>query len=88
MMIDYIVKYQNKYVYASLFKHNMVSLFEKEVELTNLLNSNVFNFNFETPEWPSTSVDTKAAREPYNGSIFKLRENYKSIFPNSYQKES
>ncbi len=39
MMIKYIIKYQDKYVYAHLFEKNLVDLIEKGVEMFGLFNS-------------------------------------------------
>lgn len=74
-------------MYANLFKYNFVELVQKEVTLKPLLESSIFNLNYETQEWPATSVNTKLVRAPYNQSIFKLREMYHSIFPDVYKKE-
>jgi hypothetical protein len=54
-MISYIVKYQNSFVYSHLFKFNLVELLLKEVEMTALLESDIFNYTFDFDEWPSTN---------------------------------
>jgi hypothetical protein len=54
-MINYIIVYQNSFVYAHLFEHNLVELIEKEVEITPLLDSEVLNYTFDFDQWPSTS---------------------------------
>lgn len=87
MMITYLCKFQNSYVYANLFKHNLVELLDKECDVCSLFNSEIFNFVYETPEWPSTSVETKTKMQPFNKSIFQLRNNYKAIFPKISKKE-
>jgi len=43
LMINYIVKYQNSYVYANLFKYNLVNLIEEGVIVAPLMNSNIIN---------------------------------------------
>jgi hypothetical protein len=43
-MIDYIINYQNSYVYSHLFEYNLVELLQKEVTLQPLLNSKVFSY--------------------------------------------
>ena len=80
-MIDYIIRYQNKFVYAHLFERNLVDLIEKGVEMTQLLKSAIFNHVFDYDEWPTTSQDTTTMLEPYNKSLFKLRFEYGAIFP-------
>jgi hypothetical protein len=39
LMVDYIINYQNTYVYAHLFEKNLIDLIEKGVEMTALFNS-------------------------------------------------
>lgn len=79
-MVDYIIEYQNNFVSSYLFLNNLRDLIEKEVELSGLLNSNVFSFTFDYDEWPSTHSDEKKYIRPYNGSIFEIRNHYRSIF--------
>jgi hypothetical protein len=80
LMIDYIVKYQNSYVYSHLFEHNLVELLNKNVTMTGIFNSRVFNHPFDYDEWPTTNSNTDKMLEPYNHSIFKLRYEYPMIF--------
>ena len=58
MMISYIVKYQNTYVFSNIFKHNFVDLIQKEVNLKPLLESKIFNHTFDYDEWPATNSNT------------------------------
>lgn len=53
-MIDFIVKYQNSYVYANLFKYNLVSLITTGVDVAGLFESKIMNTVFDYIEWPST----------------------------------
>jgi len=76
LMIDYICKFQNSYVYSHLFENNLVDLINKGVKMTDLFNSNVFNHTFDYDEWPATNADTRKIIVPYNKSIFKLRYEY------------
>lgn len=80
LMINYICKFQNQYVYAHLFEYNLVDLINKGVDMTNLFNSNVLRHEFDIDEWPPTSADTSKILAPYNLSIFKLRTSYYKIF--------
>ena len=76
IMIDHIVKYQNNFVSAFLFRHNMVQLMGKGIEVSKLLSSNIFNHHFEFEEWPVAHRNLKKIILPYNNSIFNLRESY------------
>jgi hypothetical protein len=80
LMINYICKYQDNYVYSHLFEHNLVELINKGVEMLNLFNSNIFNRTFDFDEWPATNADTTKQLAPYNKSIFKLRFEYPAVF--------
>lgn len=80
-MIDYIVKYQNNYVSASLFYKQMPILMEKGISVVKLLNSNVFSFSFDYDEWPTNHKNDTACMRPYFNNIFELRNNYKTCFP-------
>ena len=64
-----------------MFRTCFLQLIEKGVELTNVLNSDIFCFKFDYDEWPSTHVDKNRYLKPFNGSIFELRNEYKNIFP-------
>jgi hypothetical protein len=79
-MIDYICEFQNKYVYAHLFEFNLVDLLRKEVQMTRLFNSSVFNYTFDFDEWPATNPDTSKILAPYNKSIFKIRYEYPEVY--------
>ena len=43
-MINYIVEYQNDYVFNNLFNHIFVDLMNRGVNVTPLLESNIFNY--------------------------------------------
>jgi hypothetical protein len=81
-IIDYITKYQNKWVYASLFHNNLVTLLEKGIKLEGLFRSSVLVCAIKSPEWPSVQADTRIIKAPYSESIFDLRtkESYEKIF--------
>lgn len=64
-----------------MFEHNLVDLINKGVSMKDLFESNIFTYNFDYDEWPATNADTSKALAPYNGSIFKLRYQYGSVFP-------
>lgn len=53
LMIDYIVKNQNSYVYSFLFNKNFVDLVNRGIQVTPLLESKIFNREFDYDEWPA-----------------------------------
>lgn len=81
IIIEYIVKYQNNFVSSFLFLRNFPSLLDKGIFVKPLLDSYVFNYEFDLDEWPSThNVDEEFLR-PYNENLFDLRKNYSVVFP-------
>ena len=59
----------------------MPSLIEQELEVTELLSSNVFSWNFDLDEWPSTHNNPQEELRPFNQNLFLLRQHYKTVFP-------
>ena len=57
-MINYIVEYQNDYVFNNLFNHIFVDLMNRGVNVTPLLESNIFNYSFDFDEWPGIHHNT------------------------------
>jgi hypothetical protein len=51
------------------------------VELTPLLESEIFIYRFDLDEWPSTHTNNETTIRPYNRSIFNLRQHYLTTFP-------
>lgn len=80
IMINYIVTYQNDFVYNNLFIHLFVELMNKGVEVTPLLESNIFNYSFDYDEWPSIHHNTEQMLVPYNQSQFHLMFKYPQLF--------
>ena len=58
----------------------MLTLIDRGINTRELLSSNVFHYTFEHEEWPAVHTDLSKITAPYNGSIFKLRENYRNIY--------
>ena len=79
-IIEYIVKYQNNYVSSFLFLKNISILIEKGVLVSSLFNSEIFYYQFDYDEWPSSHTDSVEYIRPFNDSIFNLRESYNKIF--------
>ena len=59
----------------------MPLLFEKGIEIYNLLQSHIFSFEFDYDEWPGTHSNDEKYLRPYNDSIFDIRQNYRTVFP-------
>jgi|TARA_B110000285_G_C15138101_1_gene628603 hypothetical protein len=47
IIIQYVVKYQNNYVYSYLFTDNLLELITKGVEVSALLKSEIFYHRFD-----------------------------------------
>ena len=65
----------------------MIILMDRGISTKDLLCSNVFYYTFEHEEWPAVHSNLSKITAPYNGSIFKLRDNYKSIYPDLLTEE-
>jgi hypothetical protein len=48
--------------------------------MSALYQSDIFRFKFDYDEWPTTHTDPEKYIRAYNGSLFRLRENYKAVF--------
>jgi len=57
------------------------SLIEQELEVTELLSSSVFSWNFDLDEWPTSHSCEEELIRPMNESIFQIRKHYKTVFP-------
>lgn len=86
-MIGYLLKYQNSYVYSNLFLNNFVDLINKGIKVSNLLGSNIFNYQFDYDQWPGTNSNVKKILRPFNKSIFDLRYQYPSVFRDIWLKD-
>ena len=53
---------------------------EKGVQVNQLFSGNIFTTEFEYDEWPSSHTDLQKLIRPYNGSIFEIRNKYKTVF--------
>uniref|UniRef100_A0A7S3ILI3 Ion transport domain-containing protein n=1 Tax=Strombidium inclinatum TaxID=197538 RepID=A0A7S3ILI3_9SPIT len=87
LMINYIIKHQNSFVFSHLFEFNLVDLLNKGVTMAPLFNSSIFNHTFDFDEWPATNSNTKKVLAPFNKSMFKLRFEYPDIYRNIYLKD-
>ena len=81
LIIKYIEDYQNKFESGYLFYRNFPSLLDKGIDIQPLLRSEVFNFQFDFDEWPSTHHNPNEYLRPFNESIFMIRKHYRTVFP-------
>lgn len=82
LLIAHVVKYQNKFSFANLFIHNVTALMLAGINMTELINSNIFVFRFQYNEfeWPSMHTRQDYCIIPYNDSPTDLRYKYKEMF--------
>lgn len=79
-MMKYIKKYQNNYTSFYLFNLNFQIILEKGIDVSGILDSNIFTYQIDYEEWPSTHTDNSRLVEPFNDSIFNIRNQYHKIF--------
>ena len=53
---------------------------EKGIAVSELLNSSIFEHQFEHEEWPGVHPNNSFKIIPYNGSKFQLKNKYKELF--------
>ena len=53
-------------VSSFLFKKNFPIFIEKGIDVKNLLESNIFNYEFDFDDWPSTHNNDAEELRPYN----------------------
>jgi len=51
-------------------------MMEKGIEVTDLLNSKIFNVEFDFDDWPGSHPNDEKSIQPYNGSYFDIRLMY------------
>jgi len=81
LIIDYIVKFQNNYISSFMFNEILPTLLEKGITIAALLESDVFSLPFDFDDWPSSHTDKETYMRGYNNTIFQLRYDYLTIFP-------
>jgi len=50
------------------------------IKVRELLDSNIFTYTFDYDEWPSTHNIMETVIKPFSGSIFNLRDAYRTVF--------
>ena len=76
LIIDYIVTHQNSFIYSYLFKKILISLINRGVQVSKLLDSDIFQHQFNFELWPSTHSNGESMQKFYNNSFFDLRNKY------------
>lgn len=79
-MNDHVVKYQNSFVFSYLYEDILVEMIEKGLEVSSLLESNIFCFQIDFPDWPAIHSNPETIVAPFNGNIFTLRNFYQELF--------
>ena len=79
MFIDYICKHQNSFVFFPLFKGNLVELLRMDINVKELLNSELFYRKVAFMNFPSHHCDDSTVMSVFNGSLFGLRYSYKEV---------
>ena len=59
-------------------------MMEKGIECEKLFSSQIFQYTFDYDEWPSNHNNATECIRGYNGSIFRLRANYATVFPEAH----
>jgi hypothetical protein len=59
----------------------MPVILEKGINVSDILNSKVFNVQFDYDGWPVNHYNDDKVFKAYNGSYFHLRDKYREIFP-------
>jgi len=70
IIIEHLTKYQNSYIYSYLFRKNLVRIIEKGIEISSLLMSNIFCYEFDFQDWPSIHENSEEMTLPFNDNIF------------------
>ena len=81
MLMHYIVEYQNHYESSYLFTKILPKLIEHGIEVGPLLSSKIFYVKIEYDDWPPIHNNLDKCIRPYSGSIFQIRSQYKTVFP-------
>lgn len=79
-IIGYIVEHQNHYAFSFLFQDTLISLLQKGIKVTQLLQSDIFEHTFELESWPAIHTDPESRMKPYSGSVFQLKDQYNNVF--------
>ena len=53
---------------------------QKDIPITKILSSSIFNYTFDFDDWPGAHTDDSECLRPYNDSIFVLRHHYMTVF--------
>ena len=79
--MQYVVNYQNHFISSYLFNKNLPDLIDVGIPVTNLLKSQIFQYNLDLDEWPQTHDIEDECLRYFNESIFQIRAHYRTVFP-------
>lgn len=54
---------------------------EKGIVLQGLFESNIFTHTFDYDQWPGSHINNETIIRPYNDTLFQIRYNYRTVFP-------
>ena len=80
-IIKYIVNYQNNFVSSFMITKIFPQLLEKGILIKPLLDSNVYNYQFDVDEWPSNHYNPTETVRAYNENFFLIGNDYYKVFP-------
>ena len=55
-------------------------MINKGIDLEAMFCSNIFEYDLEVDEWPSSHPNDEYACRPYNAALFNLRKHYETVF--------
>ena len=80
-IIKYIVNHQNNYISSFLFTKIFTQLIEKGIVIKSLLQSNVFLYQIEVEEWPTSHYNPTECLRACSENMFLIENHYKIVFP-------
>lgn len=63
-----------------MYESILVEMIEKGLEVNTLLQSNIFCYQIDFPDWPAIHGNPSTIIAPFNGNIFALRSYYRELF--------
>jgi len=81
IILNYMIKYQNNVSCSYLLVRILPQIIEMGIEVRELCDSKIFQQEFDYDEWPGTHTNDENYIRPYNGSIYDVRHNYSTVFP-------
>lgn len=82
-ILEYVSKYQNNYTTSYQLRKVMPQVIGQGLSIKHLLESQIFNYEFDFDTWPSNHTSGSEEIRPYNSTIFDVVQHYKNVFPES-----